>query len=235
MLTPLAAIIALLLGAPFQLLGSASIEPRTISSPSGEWTAHLDPSSRYGGGPSHVVVSHGAQPAWSADLPITLWDAVLTDTGQLAGYAFTAGNPEVANGDLVVAIFAPDGHELQHEAEARRHSPHPDFPANPWPKGVFIQPALDRFVVRVPDEDLNRQDETWWTYELSTGRSLGRIYGRPCHRGDAVDSRAVVSGGRGLAELDRAGHALRSRGCRRQVDLDARVRTGLLQRRQGCC
>ena len=157
-------------------VGRETIQPRNLASPSGEWTARTDPSSKFGDGPSRVSVSYGGQPAWEAELPFTLWEAQISDGGQLAGYGFTAGYPiGRARGELVVAILAPDGRELLHESKSLESSRFLHMPPNPRPLGSFLQPQLDRFVLRVADEDVNRGDETWWVFRLSSGEALGRV------------------------------------------------------------
>ena len=171
-------LLSLLLCSAMQYLpGPQVIQPRTLTSPSGEWTARLEPSSKFGDGPSHITVSRGAERLWEADVPMTLWEARLSDDGYLAGYAFSIGlAADVPKGEFIVAILAPDGRELLNERVARTGSPHPDFPPNPRPLGLFVQPVLDRFVVRVAAENLNRSDEAWWTYVLSTGEELERVH-----------------------------------------------------------
>ena len=184
------------LAVPLQYLETRTIQPRTLVSPSGEWTARTDPSSKFGDGPSHVAVKHGDDASWAADEAFTFWDARISDGGCLAGYGFTEGRA-APKGKFVVAIFGPDGRELVHEAQPLTWSPHPDFPPNPYPLGLFIQPTLDRFVVRVSDENLNRDDEAWWTYRLSTGEALGRVHpksllGAAGGVGFTIDARPVA-------------------------------------------
>jgi hypothetical protein len=166
----------LLAAAPLGGFGPQTIQPCNLSSASGEWTARTDPSSKRGDGPSHISVWHGAERAWEAEVPFSFWDAQLSDEGQLAGYAFTEGRMSVgAKGEFVVALFGPDGRALREERQALTWAKHPDFPPNPYPLGLFLQPALDRFVLRVADEDWNRQQESWWTYRLTTGELIGKI------------------------------------------------------------
>jgi hypothetical protein len=170
-------LLSLLLCSALQYLpGPQTIQPATLTSPSGEWTARLEPSSKFGDGPSHVTVSRGGERVWEADVPMTMWEACLSDDGHLAGYAYSIGlKVDVPKGEFIVAIFAPDGRELLHESAERTWSPHPDGPPGPRPLGLIVQPELGRFVVRVADEDLNRREEKWWIYLLSTGESLGHV------------------------------------------------------------
>lgn len=152
------------------------LQPRTYVSPSGDWRLSVDPSSRFGGGKSQVAVSRHGTTAWLAELPFTYWEACVTDAGYAAGYAFTNGRRRGAGGALVIAIFGPDGSPVLEEHIERTGSGFPNGPANPYPLGAFVQPALDRFVVRVTDPDVNRQDESWWSYRVTTGEHLGRVH-----------------------------------------------------------
>lgn len=149
------------------------LQPRTYSSPSGEWTCHVDPSSVYGAGSSQVVVKRGAAQAWASELPFTFWEACVTDTGHCAGYAFTHGWAQMmARGHVVVAVVDPQGKLLRDERIERTGSRFIHGPVSPNPLGLFAQQALDRFVVRVADEDVNGQNEEWWPYRLSSGEKL---------------------------------------------------------------
>src|SRR5262245_62100809 len=104
----LASLLALVLLLPLQSL--ETVQPHTDSSPAGDWTLFVDPSSITGAGPSHVVVTRDVRTAaprkaWEADLPFTLCEAVITDAGYAAGYAWTADYRGIAgNGEFVVAI-----------------------------------------------------------------------------------------------------------------------------------
>lgn len=178
--------------------GRETIQPCNLSSPSGEWTARTDPSSKFGDGPSRISVWRDGQPAWEAEMPFTLWEAQISDEGQLAGYGFTAGHQDLgAKGELVVAGFSPDGRELLHQSFALTWSRFVHMAPNPRPLGSFLQFELDRFVLRVADEDVNRGDETWWVYQLSNGEALGKV--QPKHAlgsaegvGGSMEARPIV-------------------------------------------
>lgn len=168
----LALILALAL--PTQM-GPETLQPTTYASPSGAWSLSVDPSSKHGDGKSQVAVTHDRAQAWKAELPFTFWEALITDAGYAAGYGFTEGAPGMSSrGEFVVAIFAPDGTLRLEERERITGSRFLHGPSNPNPLGIFAQPLLDRFVVRVADPDVNEQDESWWSYSLSTGEKLGR-------------------------------------------------------------
>lgn len=149
------------------------LQPRTYTSPSGEWSCHVDPSSLLGAGPSKVVVKRGATQVWACELPFTFWEALVTDTGHCAGYAYSDGWAEMAaRGHVVVAIVDPEGKTTREERIERTGSRFIHGPPSPNPLGVLTHPELDRFVVRVADEDVNRQNEEWWIYRVSTGEKL---------------------------------------------------------------
>jgi hypothetical protein len=172
------------------------LQPKTYVSPSGEWRLSVDPSSKFGDGEASVDVTHRGAETWRAELPYTFWEAVVTDAGFVAGYAFTAGRRRGSGGELVIAICGPDGASVLEERIERTGSNFHNTPPNPDPLGVFAQPALDRFVVRVKDPDVNAQDETWWSYRISTGEQLGRVHPKHALEDSAglrrsMDARAV--------------------------------------------
>ncbi len=163
----------LLLLASLAQSNAPRLQPRTYSSPSGEWTCHVDPSSIHGSGPSQVVVERAGTRAWSCELAYTLKEVCITDSGHCAGYGCTSGwSIAFAEGDFVIALFDPEGGVLREERVARTSSRFLHMRHDPAPLGIFAHPELDRTVVRIDDEDVNRQDEVWWRFRTSTGEKL---------------------------------------------------------------
>lgn len=153
------------------------LQPTTYASPSGSYTLLVDPSARLGSGPGRYALRREGVLVWERELPYTFREAVLSDEGFAAGYAYTAGERDFdALGDFVVAILAPDGHELRKDSERRRKSPYLDSFSDPLALGLLAQARLDRLVVRLRDEDVDRADETWRTYRMSTGEPLERFH-----------------------------------------------------------
>ena len=93
-----------------------TLNPKTYSSPSGEWNLKVDPSTLYGQGEGACRLTRNGVEAWSAEHAFTLWDAGVTDEGVVAGYAYTCGwrgfwveHRDREPGDFHVVIFSPEG------------------------------------------------------------------------------------------------------------------------------
>ncbi|NUP96574.1 MAG: hypothetical protein HUU28_10470 [Planctomycetaceae bacterium] len=148
------------------------LQPYEVRSAGGEWSARVDPSARSGAGPSNVRVEHAGKLAWQAELPFTLFEAQLSDTGHLGGYGFTHGFPPMfPKGDFVVAIFDPAGKQLLDEREPMEASRAIHGTPDPNPMGVFLGDAGREFVVRIFNPDSFNGSEAWWRYELATGEA----------------------------------------------------------------
>lgn len=146
------------------------LQPYEVHSPRGEWSASIDPSTRFGEGPSNVRVEHAGKLAWQAELPFTLAEAQIADTGHFGGYGFTHGFPPMfPKGDFVVAIFDPAGKQLLDEREPMEPSPQIHGVPDPKSNGVFLSDEGREFVVRIANRDSNAGGEAWWRYELATG------------------------------------------------------------------
>jgi hypothetical protein len=172
------------------------LQPKSYSSPSGEWRLEVDPSSPRGAGPAQVAVTRGGQPVWEAELPFTFWEARAADTGHCAGYGYTSGKPDTLN-EIFVAILGPDGKLLLDERIEMIGSRALHGADGPIPLGTFAHPQLDRFVVRVTVNPDGPSDEEWWMYRMSTGERLGRV--RPKARIDnaepllcSIDARPIA-------------------------------------------
>ncbi len=156
----------------------AAIHPRVIVSESGEFKLKLDPSDLNARFHANYTLSLKDQPLWTKELPFTLLDAAVTNTGHIVGYAYTHGEEgfgkdrDTGKGDFVVAIIDRDGKPLlidKHEREGSRFL-HSD--PDPTSKGMVVDEANDRLIVRVRNPDLNIREEAWWQYKISTGRAL---------------------------------------------------------------
>jgi hypothetical protein len=152
---------------------AADFPPKTYSSPSGNYSLAIDPSDREGAGKARYVLKHGGEIAWSGDEPFTFWDAFVADDGTFGGYAYTEGYSRDA-GEFIVALLDPKGNVRMSEKAPRKFSPYLHTAGDPKASGIFAQPEADRFVVRVRDPDLNADQESWWTYQLSDGHLLGK-------------------------------------------------------------
>ena len=152
------------------------LDPATYASPSGEYELHVDPSREDGGGPGSYRLSRGENEVWAKELPFTLWDAAVTDRGEVAGYAYTGGwRDHGAEGAFVVAILGPDGVPRVVDRARRTSSRFLHTPPNPLAVGLFVHPERDRFVVRLADPDVNEPGERWLRFRLSDGKQLTPI------------------------------------------------------------
>jgi hypothetical protein len=168
------------------------VDPATYKSPNGTFTLTVDPSDIYGRyAGSYRVVKEGKE-VWAKTLPFTFSQAAITDTGVVAGFAYTLGEEgfgkkldEPQPGDLIVAIIDPAGKQRLTQATRRQPSPGYD-PPPPFPTagGLVVDEANDRLIIRVHDYG---QDEIWWTYRLSSGSVLDKRHPRdamPFHAPD---------------------------------------------------
>jgi sugar lactone lactonase YvrE len=177
------------------------LDPATYESPSGKFTLTVEPSDIYGRyAGSYRVVKEGKE-IWAKTLPFTFSKASITDTGVVAGFAYTLGEEgfgktpdEPRPGDLIVAIIDPAGKPRL--KQTTRRQPRPGFdapPPFPTASGLVVDEPNDRLILRVNDYG---DDEIWWTYRLSTGSVLDKRHPRsamPYHEPDRsiFDARLV--------------------------------------------
>ncbi len=150
------------------------LQPRTYVSPDGGWTLAVEPLTRDGTGAANYVLTGAGHEAYRREHPFALWDAFVTDDGRAGGYAYAGSGPDGLRGSVHVVVLSPQGGVVLDETHERTLSRHLHTPSDPRVRGLFAQPELGRFVVRVDDEDLNRSAESWWVYDVVDGRSLSR-------------------------------------------------------------
>lgn len=156
------------------------LQPTRYESPSGDYALDVDPSSREGAGPGTYRMTWDGEEVWAKQLPVTLWNAAVTDRGFVGGYAYSAGwrDPRV-DGSFHVLILSPTGEVLLNEETKRRASRYFHTPPDPTAAGLFASDYLDRIVVRVAPLSFDG-DPTWRAFRLSTGEALENIVpGRP--------------------------------------------------------
>ena len=149
------------------------LEPKVYKSRSGDYVLTVDPEERKGAGQGRYTMRHGAATAWSAELPFTLWDAVVADDGVVGGYAYTDGY-ERDDGEFVVAIIDAAGRIRASERAPRSPSNFLHTDGDPKATGLLLDEAHDRFVVRVANPNVNVCCESWWTYRLHYGALLAK-------------------------------------------------------------
>jgi hypothetical protein len=173
------AALALLLAssAPVASRGMPDLSPQTYTSPSGDVTVVVDPSDRSGAGSASYRFSRNGEAVMTAEHPFALWQAELTDDGMLAGYAYSEGYTDRRGeaGDFIVAVAHIDGTARVLERVPRIPSRFFHTAAAPRGRGVLVDRASDRFVVRIDEDDLNRRGEQWWPYRLGSGEALPHL------------------------------------------------------------
>jgi hypothetical protein len=155
------------------------LSPKTLVSPSGEYTLWVNPSEKYGVGEATYRLRHGNRVVWEGIRPYTLYEAAVTNDGTVGGYAYSYGlkgdngkHPE-DGGDFEVVILAPTGQTRLLQKTRRAVHSGPEFHyALPNVEGLIVDAANDRMIVRVMEE--RKEEETWWRYQLSTGRVQSR-------------------------------------------------------------
>ncbi len=163
---------------------AAQVQPKTYSSPSGEWTLFVDPTKRLGTGDADCVLSRGGRAVWSERLPFTLIGAVVADDGFVGGYCY--------GGTLRVLVLGPGGEVLLKEQHERRSVPNHRM----LPAVVELVLLPERFVLRVDVKGSGIDGEEWWLYDLHEGRALRQALprhelGLPERLGRVCATRAV--------------------------------------------
>src|SRR4051794_26386542 len=63
----------------------STLDPKTYLSRSGEFALEVDPSAMNGQGEGSYRLTKKGKPVWAAKHPFTLWEAIVTDDGSVAG------------------------------------------------------------------------------------------------------------------------------------------------------
>jgi hypothetical protein len=155
-----------------------TLSPKTYLSPSSKYSLLVNPSDLYGRGSATYKLTREGREIWSGEKPYTLWDACVGDDGLAAGYAYSQGwrgfseaGHKAGMGDFRVVIIDARGKERLNQVAKREESRFLHTPPNPLASGLIMDGANDRLVIRVSDSDVNRQAESWWPYQLSTGKA----------------------------------------------------------------
>ena len=165
------------------------VNPRNYVSPSRKFVLTVDPSDLYGRGSADYRVTMDGAEIWSGRKDFTLYEAGITDDGTIAGYAYTQGLEGFASesqklassgpGEFRVVIMKNRGELLLDEKVKRTESRFLHSLPNPLANGLLVDGNADKLVIRVADEDLNRNQSGWWSYRLSTGKLLGKSNSGP--------------------------------------------------------
>ncbi len=150
------------------------LETKTYASPSCEWSLRIEPKDRSGAGAANYVMTQQGKLAWRKTHPFALWEACVSDEGEVVGYAHSRADPSaLTGGSLRVVILTSRGEVRLDEPHERGADPHPDaYQPIPVGSGVFILAAPKRLVVRVQSVPGSEAAEEWWIYDLATGKAL---------------------------------------------------------------
>ena len=170
------------------------LQVHTYLSPSAKWAVKIDPSERYGCGPATYSATQDGKTQWSKELPFTLCDAQVTDSGLIVGYAYSHGyegfdknNRATEPGTLSIAIIDSNGDVRLNDVIKRHHTNVLHGSPEPVAKGILVHPNDDRLTVRISTE----QGEAWQVYQLSTGAKVKRFDMHP--QGPPKTSARVLS------------------------------------------
>ncbi|MGD9780589.1 MAG: hypothetical protein AB7V14_00390 [Kiritimatiellia bacterium] len=189
--------LALVLGFPAVPGADAALDPATYSSASGEYALSVDPSDIDGRGPADCRFSRNGETVWTNRFPFTFWEAVVADSGTVAGYAYGQGRRgnygAEGHGDLRVVVLSPDGAILGQESVARTNSIFfGEDPPRPCAEGIFQTGPPPLAIVRVVEPAGREEKEFWWVYDLATGARVATQDPR-AQMSDAGTLQAVLS------------------------------------------
>ncbi|NCC51027.1 MAG: hypothetical protein EOM20_07395 [Spartobacteria bacterium] len=155
------------------------LNPATYTSPSGEYSLTVDPSDLHGRGAADYRFTKHGEVLWTNCLPFTLWEAGVSDSGYVGGYAYSHGwrgfSKKAGLGDFRVVVLSPTGTLLREHVFQREASRFMDTPPNPLARGLLIDPAGNRLLIRIADPEINTGIEQWWVYDLGNGKRLDTV------------------------------------------------------------
>lgn len=146
------------------------LQPKDYRSAEGSVVLHVVPSERDGAGAATYTLRRGDDVVWSGQRELTLWDADVAESGVAVGYAYDEGFH--GGGEFIVVRIDADGTFERLASVERQDSGALHAMPEPQGRGVWIDEARDRFVVRVDEAEAA---ESWWAYELATSRALDRV------------------------------------------------------------
>ena len=165
-----------------KLGSSPTLNPTTHVSLSGEYSLFVKPTDRLGRGPADYRFTKGGETLWEQRLPFTLWAFGVTDSGHVAGYAYThglegfsGGGDTAGRGDFVVVVLSPKGAVIAREVHPREDSRFLHESPNPLAEGLMIDELGKRMIVRIKDADSNKHIEQWWIYDMASGQRTATL------------------------------------------------------------
>ena len=159
---------------------SPILNPKTYVSQTGVYSLVVDPTDMHGRNAADYRFTGYGKAIWTKRFPFCLWDAVVTNDGRVAGYAYTHGLEGFAAsgrtaglGEFLVVLLSPEGNILSRETHPRKGSRFLHTDPDPLAKGIVLDSHSNRVIVRLRDPDINRGIEQWWTFGLDAGKRTG--------------------------------------------------------------
>lgn len=147
----------------------AMVSTATYTSLSGRYSLEIRPQDREGVGPGHYELTRGEDVVWGGELPFTLHDAVVSDSGRVAGCGFAH---ETECRFIVAAISESGAVQWRRSYERGGGNPWVHGPPRPRQINLFAQPGLGRLVLRVRgywDSSVSFEQQKLWIFDLETG------------------------------------------------------------------
>ena len=151
------------------------LHPTSHVSTSGEYALFVDPSDIMGSGPADYRLTRHGETVWTNRFPFSLWNAAVSDSGAVAGCAYSHGwdgfplkDFDDRLGDFSVVVLASDGALVAQDVYPRQHGGI-DAPPVPLALDVFFDGLRSNFVVRVDSTNQYADGEEWWVYDLASG------------------------------------------------------------------
>lgn len=153
------------------------VQPYEVHSASGSWRAAVNPSSKYGAGPCNVRVERDNVVAWERELPVTLFESVVTNAGRLAGYGHTSGfGGRDKPGEFVVLILDSSGAVLLDErTRSVEDSESGASSVRTRPAGLMLDVERERLTLRLHITSREPLRELWRRYSLTEPARLSTI------------------------------------------------------------
>ena len=152
-----------------------TIHPRVVHSKSDEYELKLNPSDMTGRFAAEYTLRLNKKSLWAKEFPVTLREVAVTNSGSIVGYGYTHGllglgnEPQSGEGDFVVAVIDRNGKTILWEKHERTDSRWIHGIPDPKARGMVVDEANDRMIVRVSNPDPNVRDEQWWIFRISDG------------------------------------------------------------------
>ena len=151
------------------------LHPTSHVSASGEYALFVDPSDIMGSGPADYRLTRHGETVWTNRFPFSLWNAAVSDSGAVAGCAYSHGlegyplkDFDDRPGDFSVVVLSPAGALVAQNVHPRQSGGLDALPV-PLALDVFFDGLRSNFVVRVDSTNRSSDGEEWWVYDLASG------------------------------------------------------------------